>query len=55
MGRKRSRKKGGVYEPKKLAFLLGYADVDRLVQEVDQTWRDTRERFERIFNEAAAE
>jgi [glutamine synthetase] adenylyltransferase / [glutamine synthetase]-adenylyl-L-tyrosine phosphorylase len=42
-------------ELEKLAFLLGYADVDRLVQEVDQTWRDTRERFERIFNEAAAE
>ena len=42
-------------ELEKLAFLLGYADVDRLVQEVDQTWRDTRERFERIFAEAAAE
>jgi len=42
-------------ELEKLAFLLGYADVDRLVQEVDQTWRDTRERFERIFSEAAAE
>jgi glutamate-ammonia-ligase adenylyltransferase len=42
-------------ELEKLAFLLGYADVDRLVHEVDQTWRDTRERFERIFNEAATE
>ncbi len=38
----------------KLAFLLGYADADKLVQEVDAAWRETRERFDRIFTEAAA-
>jgi glutamate-ammonia-ligase adenylyltransferase len=39
----------------KLAFLLGYANADKLVQEVDAAWRETRERFDRIFAEAAAE
>ena len=37
----------------KLAFLLGYADADKLAREVDETRRETRERFDRIF--AAAE
>src|SRR4029453_15504555 len=39
----------------KLAYLLGYADADKLTSEVDAAWRGTRERFERIFAEAAAE
>jgi glutamate-ammonia-ligase adenylyltransferase len=39
----------------KLAFLLGYADVDKLVQEIDAAWRETRERFDRIFSAAANE
>ncbi|MBA3481113.1 MAG: bifunctional [glutamate--ammonia ligase]-adenylyl-L-tyrosine phosphorylase/[glutamate--ammonia-ligase] adenylyltransferase, partial [Pirellulales bacterium] len=38
----------------KLAFLLGYSDPDKLVQEVDAAWRETRERFDHIFAEAAA-
>jgi glutamate-ammonia-ligase adenylyltransferase len=33
----------------KLAFLLGYADADKLVREVDDYRRETRARFERIF------
>jgi glutamate-ammonia-ligase adenylyltransferase len=39
----------------KLAFLLGYSDSEKLVQEVDAAWRETREHFDRIFTEAAAE
>ena len=39
----------------KLAFLLGSADAERLMGEVDQSRRETRERFERIFAEAASE
>jgi glutamate-ammonia-ligase adenylyltransferase len=39
----------------KLAYLLGYADADKLTSEVDAAWRGTRERFDRIFTEAAAE
>jgi glutamate-ammonia-ligase adenylyltransferase len=39
----------------KLAFLLGYADADKLVHEINAAWRETREHFDRIFAEAAAE
>jgi len=37
----------------KLAFLLGYDAADMLVQEVDAARRETRERFDRIFADAA--
>jgi len=36
-------------ERAKLAFLLGYADAEKLAREVDETRRETRERFQRIF------
>ena len=45
-------------EPRELtkpAYLLGYSDADKLTSEVDSAWRETRERFDRIFAEAAAE
>jgi glutamate-ammonia-ligase adenylyltransferase len=40
-------------ERAKLAYLLGHANVDKLAQEVAETRRETRDRFHRIFAEAA--
>ncbi len=40
-------------ERAKLAFLLGYADVEKLAREVEETRRETRARFEKIFAAAA--
>jgi glutamate-ammonia-ligase adenylyltransferase len=37
----------------KLAFLLGYATTDRLAREIQESRRETRARFDRIFTEAA--
>jgi glutamate-ammonia-ligase adenylyltransferase len=37
----------------KLAYLLGYTDVDKLEAELKSTWRETRARFNQIFAAAA--
>ena len=38
----------------KLAFLLGYLDPETLEREMRSCWQETRSRFDRLFNEAAA-
>jgi glutamine synthetase adenylyltransferase len=40
-------------ERAKLAYLLGYADPDKLAREVEETRRETRQRFNKIFAAAA--
>jgi glutamate-ammonia-ligase adenylyltransferase len=40
-------------ERAKLAYLLGYADADKLAREVEDTRRETRERFNKIFAAAS--
>jgi glutamine synthetase adenylyltransferase len=37
----------------KLAFLLGYAEPEKLAQNVKAAWQETRERFDRIFAAAS--
>jgi len=39
-------------ERAKLAFLLGYADTDKLTREVSDTFREVRSTFERVFDSA---
>jgi [glutamine synthetase] adenylyltransferase / [glutamine synthetase]-adenylyl-L-tyrosine phosphorylase len=42
-------------ELEKLAYLLGYASGEQLAGEMSETWRETRERFDRIFAAAAGQ